>query len=148
MNPRALNPRPDAFPAALDALRAIYAAELDRLADVYRARILAGEFSDDGDGNRVPYQDLERALGASHPWLATQSGRLAVEACSPYLARRVEVLTHPRTGAVLLDGIEHEQGDMGAECMTHDLLAVAAKRGWVTPLRYLNAARLYALRVA
>jgi hypothetical protein len=114
--------KPDAFGSMLDALRALYEQELARLADLYRPRILAGEFSGNGpDGPR--YLALERELGKTHPWLATQRGRLAVEAASRWITSE-----HISVG----DGAtEYELGDCASECMANDVMAVAAERGWV-----------------
>jgi hypothetical protein len=137
---------PDLFGSLLAALCAAYETELARLADIYRPRILAGEFSGntgvDGD-RRGPEQGdpchlrLERELGGSHPWLATQRGRLAVEAASKWITSN---FVSGETGAP-----ENELGDCAAECMAHDVLSVAAERGWVK--RYKDA-QPYTLRVA
>lgn len=138
----------DAFSNALSLLRCLYEAEIERLSGEYRARILAGEFSTTNDDEGPNFLRLERELAASHPWLADQRGRLVAEACSRWLADKEKALTHPRTGERLGEGVEYDPGDMAAECMAHDVLAVAASRGWVRRMRYLNDRDLYALRVA
>ena len=139
----------DAFDAMLTAFRAIYDAEIGRLADRYRARILDGEFSGDtpppNDGPR--FLALAEELEKTHPWLATQRKRvMVVGAAHWWLEKEEAAMTDPKTGVTLAEGVELEQGEVAAECMAHDILAVAAGLGWVKPMRFLND-DAYALRV-
>lgn len=113
----------DAFSALLTAQRAVYEAEIKRLADLYRLRILAGEFCGSDHGG-PSYMHLESEM-AAHPWLATKQGRITVVACS----HRVT------TGNISAEsGVsENEYGDCAAECMTFDTLREAAARKWLRP---------------
>jgi hypothetical protein len=141
--------KPDAFGSMLCAMQAAYEDEIHRLADALRARILAGEFSGStppgpvrGDPRDEPrYLVLERELEKTHPWLATLRGRLAVEAASRWIVAREKAMGD------CTDGIVYGPGDHAAECMTHDILAVAAARGWVRRMRHIND-ETYELRVA
>jgi hypothetical protein len=134
--------RPDAtFPAMLSALAALYQAELERLVEELRPRILAGDFS----GSTAPPNDeprhmhLEAELRASHPWVRTSHGARAVLACSSWP-------DHRDCSRYELDGW-HDR-DLAAESMAHDVLAVASRRGWIKPYRLRYDAHRYALRVA
>lgn len=147
----------EAFSGILGALRAVYEAEIARLADAYRPRILAGEFSGEtppGPIRGVPqdeprYLALERELEKTHPWVTGgERERLAVVACSRWL-KDVEEARIARDGTVLDVGWDAEFADrLAAECMSHDILGVAASRGWVRRLRTLQDPRPYALKVA
>jgi len=150
MKPAAMKtPKLDAFDAMLTAFRAIYDAEIGRLADRYRARILDGEFSGDtpppNDGPR--FLALAEELEKTHPWLSTQRKRIMVVAASHWLEAEDAAMTDPRTGDRLGEAVQHEQGDTAAECMMRDILAVAADLGWVKPMRYVNDDEPYELRV-
>lgn len=149
----------DAFGSILIALRAAYEAEIARLADVYRPRILAGEFSGDEqrDGPVISsgdprYLRLEREIEKTHPWISgggRERERLAVVTCSRWLITIDKAATDPKTGARLGTGWDGDFADrFAAECMAHDILAVAAERGWVKRMRYLGDEGLYALKVA
>jgi hypothetical protein len=132
-----------AFDSAARLLRAAYQAEIDRLADFLSSRIRAGEFSGHSDeGPR--YLRLVDELRATHPWLQgvdlprsscdeTRTGRL-VFACSRWFDNQEKALRG-------LGGWD----DDPAEAMAHDTLAVAAARGWVKPMRYVNCHEPYAL---
>jgi hypothetical protein len=138
---------PDAFGSILAALRAMYEAEIARLADVLRPRIMSGEFSgntgiDQRTKVRGPDQgdpchmQLEDELRKTHPWVATPSGARAVLACSTWPDRGS--CTRDETGG-------WTDREIAAECMSHDILAAAASRGWVKP--YCDA-QPYTLRAA
>lgn len=129
--------RPDAFSALLDALGATYEAEIARITDVNRTRILGGEFSGDERDETPRYLRLEKEL-EKHPWLKTKSGRLAVESVSEW----------SRSGHVSAEdgAVEHRMGDCAAECMAHDVLALAVARGWVKGYRPMGPS--YVLKVA
>jgi hypothetical protein len=133
---------PGAFGAALEALRAIYDAEIARLADLYRPRILAGEFSGRGPDD-LPFIGLEEELERTHPWARdTRAGR-AVLAVSAWAYDDRNSLGGGPSVELEGEGLASEVG----ECMGRDVLAVAANRGWVKRYRE-NDARPYALRVA
>ena len=138
-----------AFNSVLGALRAVYEAEIERLADVYRPRILAGEFSERASNTGdVAFLGLERDLEKTHPWITGgERERLAVVACSRWLQAAGKACTNPKTGKTLSLGWDGDFADrLAAECMSHDVLAVAAKRGWVKPMRFIGDALPYALR--
>jgi hypothetical protein len=134
--------KPDAFASMLAALQAVYEEEAHRLADVYRSRILAGEFSGDEPNDGPNYLRLERELAETHPWLATPRGRLAAEAASRWLVVRETAMSGH------LSELEYQPGDIAAECMAHDILSLAAARGWVKRMRSIDDDDTYALRVA
>jgi hypothetical protein len=148
---------PDTFAVLLSALQAVYQDEINRLADVYRPRILAGEFSGTtppgpvrGDPRDEPrHLALERDIEKTHPWITGgERTRLAVVACSRWLEAFEKACTNPRTGEKVCNGWDGDFADQfAAECMSHDILAVAASRGWVRPMRFINAGESYALRV-
>lgn len=138
------------FDHLLATMAALYETEVARLVDVYRTRILEGEFS----GHTSPpndhprYMHLEEEFQKSHPWLASRSGRLVVEAASRWMVARELAMTNPKTEETLSEGLEYWPGDMAAECLAHDVLAVAAARGWVKRMRFLGDDEIYVLRVA
>jgi hypothetical protein len=150
--------KPDTFGSLLAAMQATYEDEIHRLADLYRPRILAGEFSGStppgpirGDPRDEPrYLALERDLEKTHPWITGgERSRLAVVACSRWLVASTKACTDPKTGDRVSLGWDGDFADkLAAECMTHDVLAVAAARGWIRPMRYISAPEPYALRVA
>ncbi len=121
--------KPDAFGSLLAALQALYEDEIHRLVEVYRPRILAGEFSGHERDESEKYLRLERELRETHPWLATERGQHAAVAASRCLARTLE-------GGYRVDSLD------GAECMGHDIMDLAAARRWV------KRDEPYALRVA
>ncbi len=131
-------PRPDVFASFVGAFRAMYQDEIERLADVYAERIIVGEFSGAPPQGDPRYMILEDDLAKTHPWVATQPGRLMVVACSRWLTKGY---ISGENGAV-----ENLLGDCGAECMAADVLAVAAERGWVES--YNDGENPYALRFA
>ena len=122
--------KPDAFGFLLCTLQALYEDEIHRLVDVYRPRILAGEFSgEEPDGNGVKFQRLERELRKTHPWLATERGRIVVLGASRWLADEQNELS---------DGLPDEYAD---ECMAHDIMQIAAARRWAGSYDDLYAAQ-------
>jgi hypothetical protein len=140
--------KPDLFSGVLAALQAAYAQEVRRLADEYRLRILAGEFSglegvdricgverigpDQGGPRHIRLeQELKR-----HPWIRSTYGARAVLACSSW----------PDRAGCTRDDAPGTDREIAAESMSHDILAVAVERGWVKPYRMYGGA--YALRVA
>ncbi len=133
--------KPDAFGSLLAAFQALYEEEINRLVEVYRPRILAGEFSGNedvngGTGNGGPkHLRLADELQKTHPWLKTQPGRFAVASASRWSAEAD------------FDGYE-DASVVAAECMSHDILDTAAARGWVKRWRDGMAPDPYALRVA
>jgi hypothetical protein len=127
---------PDAFTALLTAQRAVYEAEIRRLADHYRLRILSGEFCG-GDGTGPRYMALETEL-QGHPWLATKQGRITVVACSH---RVTSGDFSAESGAT-----ENEYGDGASECLTFDVMREAAARKWIKP--ETNGDDEFELRVA
>lgn len=134
--------KPDAFALMLAAIQAIYEEEIHRLMDVYRSRILAGEFSGDTPNDGPSFLRLERELAKTHPWLATPRGRLVVEAASRWIVVREKAM------AGHLHELEYQPGDIAAEAMAHDILSLAAARGWVKRMRSIDDEDTYALRVA
>lgn len=147
----------EAFAGILGALKAVYEAEIERLTELYRPRILAGEFSGCtppgprpwlGDDPR--YLALERELEKTHPWVtASEQSRLAVVACSRWVTMAHKAATNPKTGEELDMGWGADFADtLAAECMMQDILNAAAERGWVKRLRFLNEHNLFALKVA
>jgi hypothetical protein len=150
--------KPDTFGALLCAMQAAYEDEIHRLADLYRPRILAGEFSGStppgpvrGDPRDEPrYLALERDLEKTHPWITGgERTRLVVVACSRWLTAADKACMDPKSGEKVSLCWDGDFADAFApECMAHDILAVAASRGWVKPMRFISAPELYALRVA
>ncbi len=149
------------FGRLIETMRALYEEEVDRLSDVYAPRILAGEFSGEEDTDGIGpagwqisrgdprYLRLERELkdGQPHPFLATERSRLVVVACSGWFEAERNSVTNPKTGEQLVDAFDTSE-ECAAECLAHDVLAVAAARRWVKPMRYLGDRACYALRVA
>jgi hypothetical protein len=134
-----------AFTGILGALKAVYEAEIERLADAYRTRILAGEFSGDvTPGGDSKHRELEDEIEAVHPWPRDVALGRAVLAVSPW-AFGTESTVTPGSGLeVSLFGAALA-GEV-AECMAHDVLALAVARGWVKSYRRLGPS--YVLRVA
>jgi hypothetical protein len=140
--------KPDLFSGVLAALQTAYAEEVRRLADEYRPRILAGEFSGFEGIDRIGGVDrigpdqgaprhirLENDLEKRHPWIRTTHGARAVLACSSW----------PDRPGCSRDDAPGTDRQIAAESMAHDVLAVAVERGWVKPYRMYGGA--YALRV-
>ena len=126
----------DAFGFLIAALAALYGDEILRLVDVYRPRILAGEFSgDDKDGPR--HLHLSEELARSHPWLQSERGAWVVSASSRWFDDHAKAM-----GSVGPDD-GFERGS--EQCMAHDILRVAAERGWVKRMRHINDNDTYAL---
>ncbi len=147
--PKATKSKPSAFDHLVAAAMALYEEEMERLADELRPRILAGEFSDASGRDGAPgWMVLMRHLEETHPWMTTQRKQLVTTAASRWLDREEKALTDPADGKVLSGGISCEAGLDALECMAHDVLAVAAARGWVKRMGYINAPGTYALRVA
>jgi hypothetical protein len=135
--------KPDAFGSILAALAAVYEAEIARLADLYRPRILAGEFSGRHSADALAFLRLEEEIAATHPWARDLRAGRSVLAVSPWAYSDWTSFGH---------GCETELagpalGEEVAECMSHDVLALAAARGWVKRYREHDEAP-YALRVA
>jgi hypothetical protein len=137
---RSLRPHPEEamqtpfdFVSILEQLRAAYEAEIARLVELYRPRILAGEFSglEDvdplgrrGQGIGGPrFQRLGRELLRDHPWLANERSCAIVAACSTWFWRcRAEGARQE------ISGCNDESAD---DCLVHDVLAAAARLGWI-----------------
>jgi hypothetical protein len=115
------------FAHQLADLKRTYAREVDRLVVEYRERILAGEFSgNEPDGPR--YIRLEYDLARRHPWLRTVEGALSVIAVSRWskVTSSSNCIEFSTARIIKLSA---------SECLAHDVLALAAQRGWVGPLR-------------
>jgi hypothetical protein len=127
------------FLALADEMQEAYRREVERLATELESQILAGEFSgleDEGRGG-PKHLRLREELVQTHPWAKDErAGRIAF-ACSRWRVAQEKALNG-------LTGWE----DDPAEAMAHDVLAVAAERGWVKPMRYLNDSDLYAVKAA
>lgn len=137
--------KPDLFTSMLPALRAAYDAEIARLADVYRTRILSGEFSGRDNAGDLAHTHLERELESTHPWATdTHAGR-AVLAVSPWAHSEYSSVSVGSGLEVDLSG-PNLASEVG-ECMAHDILAVASALGWVKRYRERDPAP-YLLRVA
>ena len=146
---KAANSKPSPFDHLVAAMAALYEEELLRLVDQLRPRILAGEFSDvPGKDDGPRWQVLGDHLMRTHPWLATERGRQVTEAVTHWHERPTKAATNPKDGSVLGWGGEDNPGDNAGEWMAHDILWVAAARGWVKRMRYINDSDTYALRVA
>ncbi len=136
--------KPDAFGATLEALRTIYEEEIKRLVEVYRPRVLTGEFS--GTGDTAPrYFELEDDLEEHHPWLRTVKSAMAIIGVSPWT-----VSGHPENCVELSE--DRIVRASAAECMAHDIMWAAVARRWVKPpakgKHQNDAEEPYALRVA
>lgn len=131
--------------ALLSRARTIYRREVERLATELRPRIRAGDFSGSEDGGRggPMFCHLEWELQSTHRWCADAVDSdsdgpmgLLILACSTWprrvdqMAEAERVNTHPV---------------VASECIAHDVLAVAAKRRWIAPMRRLNEAHPYRL---
>jgi hypothetical protein len=120
--------KPDAFASALVVIRAAYGEEIRRLAEAYRPRILSGEFSGRDKGGDLAYMRLEQEIAERHPWAKRGELGRAVLAVSPWVTDGRSAL-----GELEIElegpGLAQEVG----ECMCHDILAVAAERGWSKP---------------
>lgn len=144
--PRKLTPWADSWARMLEGTRTIYRMEVERLAAELRPRILAGEFSEhDSEGN-VAYIHLAWELETSHPWCAREgdegpTARL-VAACSTW----PETQDRLCRAAKVSSGSDY--GPTSGECLAADVLALAAERGWVEPLRNINSPHPYRLKVA
>jgi hypothetical protein len=140
-------------PAPLDCLLATladqYEEEIHRLADELQPRILAGEFSGI-PGGWPGWLVLASHLEGSNKWLATRRRRLVTLAACRWLEREEKALTDPMDGHLLSGGVVGDGVDDRAagECMSHDVLAVAAARGWVKRMGFINDPDPYALKVA
>jgi hypothetical protein len=108
-----------AFPHTLGLLVEQYQGEVEHLADAYRERIVAGEFSGNDDARAPKFIRLEREL-ARHPWARSRRFALAVIAASPW------ALT-PGCD-VHVDG--YEPWSAGS-CLAQDVLRLARSRGWM-----------------
>lgn len=117
--------KPEAFGTLLAALREVYETEIARLADLYRPRILAGEFSGDRPNDAgVRVQDLEEELARVHPWAQTFELAMVVIGVSPW--------TRTSSGecTVEISSARVARSSAG-ECLAHDVLAAATRRGWI-----------------
>lgn len=83
-------------------------------------------------------------------WITgSEQTRLAVVACSRWVTVAHKAAKNPKSGEEVDLGWGADFADvLAAECMTQDILNVAAERGWVKRLRFLNDDNLYALKVA
>lgn len=136
----------EAFTGIIGALKAVYEAEILRLAETRRERILAGEFSGDTSRDGGPaHKRLEDELEATHPWARDVALARAVLAVSGW-ARNENSTIAPGSGLDV--GLTFDDGLAGevAECMAHDILAVAVSRGWVRGYKRLGPS--YLLKVA
>ncbi len=125
------------FPGLLEQLRSIYSHEVERLTEALRPRILAGEFSGIDADSGPMYLALAEELEGSHPWLQCERSAHAVAAASRWFTAHEGPL-----GDACDDGLNREAD----QCMAHDILAIAAERGWVKPLRDLGESEPYAVR--
>lgn len=135
----------EAFTGIFGALRAVYEAEIGRLTEAYRARILAGEFSGTADAGRgdPAYIRLENELEKAHPWAQSAELGRAVLAVSGWAHSDHATFENGlEAGLNLDDGLGAEV----AECLAHDVLALAVRRGWVKG--YKPNAPAYLLKVA
>ncbi len=133
----------EAFTGIFGALRAVYQAEVERLADVLRLRILAGEFSGtENDGRGDPaHNRLQEELEKTHPWAQGEELGRAVLAVSPWAY----------SDKCTMVGLGVEFDDVGlrsevSECLAHDVLELAVSRGWVRGYKRLGPS--YMLKVA
>jgi hypothetical protein len=123
----------------------VYQGEVERLATVYRDRILKGEFSGhEADGRGPKYQRLQNELAETHPWLA---GEVDWDGATSPVGRLVSAVSPWVVGGRQEKALRRLSGwnDCPGEAMAHDVLAVAAQRGWVKPMTYLNARSCYAV---
>jgi hypothetical protein len=126
-----------AFAAVVAELRDLYDQEVSRLAEALRPRIQAGEFSgNDDDGPR--YLRLADELLATHPWLKTDRLKAMVAASSHWFSDFAEAL-----GDLGDDGFQQS----AQVCLAHDVLAAAARYGWVHAVKRLTDPNLYAPKV-
>lgn len=121
------------FSAALAQLSDLYGQECSRLAEALRIRIQLGEFSGmDDEGPR--YLRLAEELLATHPWLQSDRARAIAAASSRWFSDSENAL----------GGLVDEGFQQGAHlCLAHDVLAEAARRGWIHPVRRLSDVDLY-----
>lgn len=137
----------EAFTGIIGALTAVYEAEILRLAaETYRERILMGEFSGDASRDGGPaHKRLEDELEGTHPWTKDVALARAVLAVSGW-GRNENSTIAPGSGLEV--GLTFDAGLAGevAECMAHDILAVAVSRGWVRGYKRLGPS--YLLKVA
>jgi hypothetical protein len=141
--PRLATPWQSAWSIVLEGARGIYANEVERLCTELRPRLLAGEWSGHR-GQDVAHCHLEWELETTHPWAAKEGeegpeARLVL-AVSSWPDREARMCA-----AAKLSG--NEYGVTAGECLAHDVLAAAAKRGWVEPLRKIDERAPYRLRV-
>jgi hypothetical protein len=134
--------KPDAFASALVVIRAAYGEEICRLAEAYRPRILSGEFSGRDKEGDPAHMRLEQEIAERHPWARRGALGRAVLAVSPWVTDGRSALAELEI-ALEGPGLACEVG----ECVCHDVLAAAAKRGWVEPLRKIDERAPYRLRV-
>lgn len=130
----------------LTPIRAAYEAEIARLADEYRPRILAGEFmghEDERGGvqNGDPrVMRLEWELRDSHPWCREGSPEgWVVMAVSPWREESARLTKK--------HGIDYEP-DCAEQCMREDIMALAVRRGWVQRYHHPYDPHPYKPRVA
>jgi hypothetical protein len=120
--------KPDPFSSLLAALRAVYEAEIERLADVYRTRILAGDFSGtDESKDEARFFRLQEEITKRHPWAKCGSLARAVLAVSPWAVDRRSTLGHGLE--ITFEG--PELAEEAGECMARDVLGLAIERGWL-----------------
>lgn len=126
-----------AWRAAIEHLRMLYRAEVERLAEEYEPRIRAGEFSGYDAAEMARYHQLEEELLASHPMLESlrkdrsslndcNGPSLAIVGISGWVARREALIDADGRG------IGFGEAD-AAECLAMDVMHTAAERGWVKP---------------
>jgi hypothetical protein len=125
--------------AAVEQLRALYSAEVERLAEEFEPRIRAGEFSGYDASEAARYDQLADELRASHPMLDSLD-RPELNDCNGPSIALVGVSDWPARRDALIDayfkaeGVEIGFGEADAsECLAMDVLDAAARRGWVKP---------------
>lgn len=142
----------EAFTGIFGALKAVYEAEIERLTEFHRPRILAGEFSGSTPPIRIsgiPQDEprhiaLEREIEKTHPWARDAEMGRAVLAVSGWAYNDHSSLLDGamEIGMDLHGGLGREVG----ECLAHDILTLAASRGWVKGYKPLGPS--YVLKVA
>jgi hypothetical protein len=112
---------PIAFAHGLEQTRKVYEREVERLADVYRDRILAGEFTG-SEHNGPRWIRLEDEIAKRHPMCRTVAVAMGVLSVSPWTLSAGSNVELSELRIVKLSA---------AECLTADTLRVARERGWV-----------------